>query len=464
MAAPDEEREVDNYGEPWDETRVAFGSCSKSDRAQPVWERVVEGRPHAWLWGGDVIYADKSFPGLGFIRWPPPIDEVWPHYERQLAHPDYARLLALQRERGILVDGHWDDHDFAVNDGNRLYDGKNDTQRLFLDFLGVPADSPRRARGGVYSAHTVGPPGRRVKMLLLDNRFHQDPPSPEADLLGEEQWAWLERELVTENDAALTLISSGTQILSVNKVVGEGWKQFPLSRRRLFRLLARAVEEAGTAPLLLSGDVHLGEITRWHFCLGPDGRGPPVPVYDVTSSGMTHAWDEYPLLPNGFASKFYGRVLDRSSLVGDPWMKRNYGTVDVDWRTGAVSAAVRDLSGQGRVWLNTTLGALRSPAAGDAAAAAGRADCDYVDRLVYGTGGHYYHSTTLGASAFFLFAVLPLLLLVAACCCVFRRRRSGSGRKSGKAKGGGVSSVRDSTAGAAGRTDSESGGLRRRAR
>ena len=34
----------------------------------------------------------------------------------------------------------------------------------FLDFLDVPKDHPRREREGVYSAHTYGPPGRRVKL------------------------------------------------------------------------------------------------------------------------------------------------------------------------------------------------------------------------------------------------------------------------------------------------------------
>ena len=41
-------------------------------------------------------------------------------------------------------------------------------QALALDFLGVPAaDTARRERRGLYSAATFGPPGKRLRVILL---------------------------------------------------------------------------------------------------------------------------------------------------------------------------------------------------------------------------------------------------------------------------------------------------------
>ena len=41
--------------------------------------------------------------------------------------------------------------------------------------MDVPEDHPGRERAGVCSAHTCGPPGKRVKVILLDTRYHRDP-------------------------------------------------------------------------------------------------------------------------------------------------------------------------------------------------------------------------------------------------------------------------------------------------
>jgi hypothetical protein len=46
--------------------------------------------------------------------------------------------------------------------------GGGGVQALALDFLGVPAaDTARRERRGLYSAATFGPPGKRLRVILL---------------------------------------------------------------------------------------------------------------------------------------------------------------------------------------------------------------------------------------------------------------------------------------------------------
>lgn len=41
------------------------------------------------------------------------------------------------------VIGTWDDHDYGLNDAGKEFSRKVTNQRLLLDFLGEPQDSPR---------------------------------------------------------------------------------------------------------------------------------------------------------------------------------------------------------------------------------------------------------------------------------------------------------------------------------
>jgi alkaline phosphatase D len=136
--------------------------------------------------------------------------------------------------------GTWDDHDYGENDGDMRYKDKVESQRIFLDFLDEPSNSSRRKQRGVYVSYLYGPVGKQIKVILLDNRFSQYNPkdgSEAPDMLGDDQWEWLERELLT-NTAQLTIIGAGLQIVSWGKMVGEGWRMFPESRQRLFNLIA----------------------------------------------------------------------------------------------------------------------------------------------------------------------------------------------------------------------------------
>jgi alkaline phosphatase D len=134
------------------------------------------------------------------------------------------------------VDGVWDDHDYGVNDGGGdtlSAHVKAANQNLFLDFLGVSQRSHRRTRTGLWSTRTFGQPGRQVRVIFLDTRSARAPhyiPSVAAaprlrqwipfaamvaacvrlgstllgvgqgyagDMLGSEQWEWLETTLTT---------------------------------------------------------------------------------------------------------------------------------------------------------------------------------------------------------------------------------------------------------------------------
>jgi hypothetical protein len=75
-------------------------------------------------------------------------------------------------------------------------------------------------------------------------------------MLGEEQWLWLENIFKVSNET-FTFISSGTQILPIDRIATECW--FPESREKLFFLINK-YKRSGV--ILLSGDIHNSHILK----------------------------------------------------------------------------------------------------------------------------------------------------------------------------------------------------------
>ncbi|MEE9255234.1 MAG: alkaline phosphatase D family protein, partial [Pseudomonadales bacterium] len=250
--------------------RVAFGSCNQVKLEQPLWPAIVAWDPDLWIWTGDIIYADTSVEA-----------RMRAMYEEQKARPGYRGLLAH-----CPVIGVWDDHDYGLNGGGKEFKAREMSQRALLDFLDEPSGSPRRSRAGVYASYTWGPADARTKIILLDARYHRERPGAEADTLGAEQWRWLESEL-RDSDASLNLIVSSYQVVASDHSY-EKWANFPHSRARLLALIR---ENHVPGVIFISGDRHIGEISR-------ETRATAYPLYDITASGLTHSWSSFPGEPN----------------------------------------------------------------------------------------------------------------------------------------------------------------------
>lgn len=41
-------------------TKIAFGSCAKQDKPQPIWDSIIERNPQLFLFLGDNIYGDTE--------------------------------------------------------------------------------------------------------------------------------------------------------------------------------------------------------------------------------------------------------------------------------------------------------------------------------------------------------------------------------------------------------------------
>jgi len=301
-------------------SRVAFGSCAMQWVEQPVWDVVVAAEPDLFLFIGDAIYGDWD--GESVI--PATAESLEREWERLGAQPAFGRL-----RDNVPVMATWDNHDYGKNDGNASFELKDTSRELFLDFFGEPRDSERRSHRGVYDAKIFGPPGRRVQVILLDVKYFKGPfirdersreekralgiignyiPNidPDATLLGDEQWRWLEEQL--RIPATVRLLVSSTQVIADEKGMDE-WGNYPHERERLFDL----IKDTGAAGVVfLSGNVHFGEISR--IDTGS------YPLLDFTSSGLTHA------------NASYSRALNSRRIEG-PYTSINFGLVEIDWGT-----------------------------------------------------------------------------------------------------------------------------------
>lgn len=291
---------------------IAFGSCAREERGQPVWDTIRAHQPDIFLFIGDNVYAD--IPSI-----PTRADQIARTYETLGRKDEWQRFAAK-----IPILATWDDHDFGKNDAGVEWELKEESQQIFLDFFGVSSDDSRRDREGVYHAEVHGPPGKRVQFIMLDTRYHRDglekaparasgrgPYIPSLDetktILGDEQWEWLEDQLRVAAD--LRIIASSIQIVSWEHAY-ETWGNMPHERERLYRLID---ETDASGVVLVSGDRHLMEIS----C---DRRGStPYPMWDFTSSGLTES----------------ERQVDdpNSHRVGPVYRGLNFGLIHIDWNT-----------------------------------------------------------------------------------------------------------------------------------
>lgn len=285
-------------------TTIALGSCDRQDLPQTMWPFITENDPQLWLWLGDNIYGDSE-----------DMQVMKQKYLQQKYGAAYSQFRAQ-----VPVLGIWDDHDFGVNDGGNEYSKRDESMTLMLDFLDVDPDSPVRKQKGAYQAYEFGPEGQKVAVIMLDSRYHRDKPiknpngsgyqaNETGTILGEEQWKWLETVL-SESDAQVHILGNGIQVIPQEHRF-EKWHNFPKERQRLLDLLSKYQI---AHPILLSGDRHIAEISRM------DLPGLDWPVYELTSSGLTHSYDKVGAEPNRY------RVSD---IIG----KLNFGIIRIDWTT-----------------------------------------------------------------------------------------------------------------------------------
>jgi len=284
--------------------RIGFGSCYKPEKSTPLWADVKKYDPQLWIWLGDNFYND--WVEGKYVRFNDDPKSFTKGYEKLKKSEGMAAMHGLFPDRMMAT---WDDHDFGKNDAGKEYPRKEESRKAFAEFWGVPDHAD-----GVYSTKDWGPPGKCVRVILLDLRYNRDSLpkkgelNTEGDMLGEKQWAWL-KGVLSRPGADLVIIGSSTQFVA-DKHPYERWANFPKSKSRMMQLIA---ETGVKGVIFLSGDRHNGEIS----CLKESGTG--YPIYDVTSSGLT----EVSKIKNEMNPERLGNLVNT----------QNFGALQVDWST-----------------------------------------------------------------------------------------------------------------------------------
>lgn len=244
-------------------TRILVASCLDEEKPDSAAMRSLAGESaDLFLMIGDNVYGDRD--GPAYVNNQAELNELRASFSDLAAREDFK---AVRAKFPMMVA--WDDHDFGANDAGRDFPFRRLAERIHERFWGLENEDVG-AYPGTYYARSFGPEGQRTQVIVLDTRFFRSPltptdawnqkgkeryiPSadPEQDMLGNDQWTWLENRL--QDPADLRLIVSSIQVLPT--VHGyEAWSTMPIEQQRLYRLIS---ETEAKGVVFVSGDRHTG--------------------------------------------------------------------------------------------------------------------------------------------------------------------------------------------------------------
>lgn len=298
---------------------IAFGSCANQDAPQPIWDVIAKSSPDLFLFTGDNVYASR-----------PETKPISAQYKKL---NEIKEFRSFREKIPFLVT--WDDHDYGVNDGGLENPEKDEAKKEFLNQWPYVKDSLRLKQGGIYHSKILGGVRKKsptVQVILLDTRWFRtalkpanDPTQPlrkfaptddkNATLLGEEQWYWLEKQLL--KPASVRIVVSSIQFVADGHGF-EKWGNFPKEKERFIQLLKRTNAKN---LFIISGDRHRGAIAKMDI----KGWGP---LFDITSSSINKPSDLEEEDP---------------SYVGSQIKKENFGLALIDWSRKRITFELRDI-------------------------------------------------------------------------------------------------------------------------
>eukprot|EP01083_Nonionella_stella_P177716 625486_1 len=318
-------------------TKIAFGSCNFPGIGAPIFKQIAARNPDLFIWNGDSTYLDYStsdprscWDAFSSTMWRDAQSAAlseWPSlYNTTKYDPNYQLLL----DTNCSITGSYDDHDFAQNDVFGFWPHKDYSQSVFLDFLDVPQNHPKRDQQGLYehlnfevqmNQNTT----KIIDVVVLDLRYFAQVET-EEDILGATQWSWLYNVVQNETHGELLLIVSSLQILPVGRLKWTTWgNTFAESQRELFELLLKY--NTNKRVLFLTGDIHIAQTLQVQCINQNNGR--IQNLHEVTSSGLSHSVGDDSYLIRE-AVRITGSSMRDGSIMSQ-YTGRNFGEVAIEW-------------------------------------------------------------------------------------------------------------------------------------
>jgi alkaline phosphatase D len=314
-------------------SRVLVGSCHDEEvaGASATLQRVASEEADLFLMIGDNVYGDKD--GMAYANNQADLDELRESFADLAAREDFK---AVRAAHPMMVA--WDDHDYGANDAGRELPFRRLAERVHERFWGLE-NKDVGAWPGTYYARSFGPEGQRTQIIMLDTRFFRSPltatdeygvtgkeryiPSsdPNQDMLGNDQWTWLENQL--QKPADLRLIVSSIQVLPTDGHGWESWSRLPAEQQRLYNLIG---ETEANGVVFVSGDRHTAFLYRSEAAL-------PYPAYEMTASSLNVSWAE-------------STDETDTAQIGEGFPPDNYGAIGIDWAAGSVELEIKNAAGE----------------------------------------------------------------------------------------------------------------------
>ena len=311
-------------------TRILVASCADEEKANPALAQMAREQADLMLMIGDNVYGDRD--GEAYVNNDADLMELREAFSDLGAS---AEFQAARAAHPMMVA--WDDHDFGANDAGREFPFRRFAERIHERFWGLDKERDVGNWDGTYYARAFGPEGQRVQVIMLDTRFFRSALTPTdefgapgkeryipssdgaQDMLGNEQWTWLQNQLTQPAD--IRLIVSSIQVLPT--VHGwEAWSQLPAERDRLFNMVKQS---GANGVVFVSGDRHTSFLYK-------DETALDYPALELTASSLNVS----------FATESTERD---TRQIGSGYPPENFGEVAIDWAGRRIALKLRDNKG-----------------------------------------------------------------------------------------------------------------------
>jgi alkaline phosphatase D len=287
--------------------KFAFASCQRWDDGYfTAYEHMREDAPDLVIHLGDYIYEYGPLP-----------NKVRPHNSPEIISlSDYRNRHALYKTDPALQNIHahcpwivtWDDHEVDNNYANDIPED-NQPREAFLErranayqayYEHLPLRLAAQPKGSKAQMYRTVPFGDLVNFIVLDTRqYRTDQPcgdnrkhvcdgvfDPQATILGDEQEAWLKREL-DRSHARWNVIANQVLMARIDSEPGPGetfsmdqWSGYEVCRDRVMKFLR---DRRPNNPIVITGDIH----TNWVSDLKVEWLNEKAPVVGTEFIGTS---------------------------------------------------------------------------------------------------------------------------------------------------------------------------------
>ena len=296
-------------------TNFTFGSnyYGRYSKEENIFQKVLEHKSNLWIWLGNAVYLDKpKFNYFTNTRESMDWEFIKYLYQKVKNNEYYKKLNEI-----TPIIGTWGDEEYGISNGDKENNFKEGYKQYYLDFLEADTLDQRRnyVNMGLYSTYSFGYGYQTVRFILLDLKYNQVPylKNETYDMLGEQQWLWLEN-IFQNTKETYTFICMPNQILPNDRYIIKKW--YSESRKKLFDLIGKYKRNG---VIFLSGGLGFAQILKT-FC--------PLPnigynLYECTSSGLSHS---------NKLNSFYNNMYHNDYLIeGTNYNGINFGQVKINW-------------------------------------------------------------------------------------------------------------------------------------